>query len=76
MTEIEKIKKTIEEMSMEEFEKIMYDCGIESIKPSIDSSYVRCMKRNLAEKEYRKSISIHTVKEEYFDVDVLEQEVA
>lgn len=76
MTEIERIKKKIEETSMEEFEKILYDCGIEMIKPSIDSSYVKCMKRNLTENEYKKKIHIHEVKEEYFDVDVLEQEVA
>lgn len=76
MTEIERIKKIIEETPMEEFDNILYDCGIEFIKPSIESLYVKCLRKNLTENEYRKKVYEYTVNDEYFDMDVLEQEVA
>ncbi len=76
MTEIERIKKIINDTSIEEFDDILYDCGIESIKPSIESGYVKCLRRSLAESEYRKEACKYIVKEEYFNIDVFEQEVA
>ena len=54
----------------------MIDCGIESIKPSIESEYVKCLKNVLADGDYRKVITKYDVKEEYFNVEMLEQEVA
>jgi len=76
IAEVNEIKKGINELSIEEFERILYDCGIESIKPSIESEYVKCLKNVLAEGDYRKLITKYDVKEEYFNVDMFEQEVA
>lgn len=76
MTEIERIKKMIEEMSMEEFEKILCDCGIESVKPSIESIYVKCLKVHLERNDYKKYTNTHNVKKEYYEMDVQEPEVA
>lgn len=49
---ISNYKKIVNEMSMDEFEDVLHDCGIESMKPSIESSYVKCLKRNISEREY------------------------
>lgn len=76
MTEIERIKKSINELSIEELDEILYDCGIELIKPSIESLYVRCMKNAFVDSEYKKEVCKYDVKNEYFDMDVLGQEVA
>lgn len=76
MMEIERIRKIIEETSMEEFDNILHDCGIELIKPSIESLYVKCLRKNLADNEYRKKLNIYSVKEEYFEMDVVERGVA
>ena len=75
ITESKKIKKNIDKLSLEEFDKILYDCGIESIKPSIKSEYVTCLNA-LTTTDYRKSIPEYSLKEEYFEVDQFEQEVA
>lgn len=74
MTEIEKIKKRIDDMSIEEFDNVLYNCGVESIKPSIESSYVKCLKKNITDVEYRKTVFRYDIKAELFDRDVSEQE--
>lgn len=35
--------ENIDALSAEEFDKVLYDCGIESIKPSVESEYVECL---------------------------------
>jgi hypothetical protein len=43
ITESKKIKESIDALSVEEFDKVLRDCGIESIKPSVKSEYVECL---------------------------------
>lgn len=76
MMEIERIRKIVNEMSMDEFEDALHDCGIESMKPSIESSYIKCLKRNISEREYRKEVCNYSIQKNYFDVYELDQEVA
>ena len=47
--EIEKIKEKINSYSVEEFDKVLFECGIEDIKPSIESDYVQAVKGNQSE---------------------------
>ena len=75
ISESKKIKKSIDNLSLEEFDKILYDCGIESIKPSIQSEYITCLNA-LTNNDYRKSVTQYFLQEEYFEVEKLEQEVA
>lgn len=70
-----RIKESIENMTIEEFDEILYDCGIESIKPSIKSEYVKCL-NVLADIEYRKNVPQYSLKDEYFEVESVRQEVA
>ena len=42
--EFQKIKQHIDVLSQEEFDNILFDCGIETIKPSIESDYVKALK--------------------------------
>ena len=44
--EIEKIKEKINSYSTKEFDKVLFECGIESIEPSIESDYVQVVNRN------------------------------
>lgn len=44
--EIERIKEKINSYSTEEFDKVLFECGIESIKPSIESDYVQAVIAN------------------------------
>ena len=67
MTEIERIKKIINDMSMEEFDDVLYNCGIESIKPSIESGYVKSLKTSLNECEYRKEVRKYVVKDDMYN---------
>ena len=75
IAESKKIKRNIDKLSLEEFDKILYDCGIESIKPSIQSEYITCL-NILTNTDYRKSVTQYFLQEEYFEVEKLEQEVA
>lgn len=70
--ELERIKKHINNLSMEEFEEVLYNCGIERIKPSIESSYVQCMKSDFQGYEYRKAFIQYNMCEEYFEFELLE----
>lgn len=70
-----RIKECIENLSIEEFDKILHDCGIESIKPSIKSGYVKCL-NVLADIDYRKDVPQYALEDEYFEVETLRQEVA
>ena len=74
--EFSKIEKLIDDFSSEEFDNVLLECGIESIKPSIESDYVRCLRRRLTEREYCKEIQKYNVKQEYFSVEIFGQEVA
>ena len=76
MMKIEKIRNVLAEMSIEEFESVLYDCGIESIRPSVESGYVRCLRKRLPERDYIKNISQYNIKKEYFEKDLQEPEVA
>lgn len=73
--ELRKIKESIERLSIEEFEMILFDCGIESIKPSDKSGYVKCL-NILADTDYRKNITQYFLQDEYFVVEEYRQEVA
>lgn len=82
-TELNKITDYISNLSGKELDKILFDCGIESIRPSIDSDYVVCLKKikYLSEKDassgYRKALWVHNnIKEEYFYTKIMKQEVA
>ena len=44
INEIENIKERIDNYSVEEFDKVLFECGIERIKPSIESDYVQALK--------------------------------
>ena len=44
INEIENIKEQINNYSAEEFNKVLFECGIERIKPSIESDYVTSSK--------------------------------
>ena len=44
--EIKKIKVTINNFSSEEFDEVLFECGIERIKPSIESDYVNAVSAN------------------------------
>lgn len=70
-----RIKESIENLTIEELDKILHDCGIESIKPSIKCEYVKCL-NVLADIEYRKNIPQYSVGDEYFEVETVRQEVA
>ncbi len=61
-------------MSIEEFDNVLYNCGVELIKPSVESSYVKCLKKNITDVEYRKTVFRYDIKAELFDRDVSEQE--
>ena len=76
MREIERIKKNIKELSVEVLDQILYECGIEIIRPSINSSYIKCLRSNLLSKQYRKEVYKYGIKEEYFDMDTVEQGAA
>lgn len=39
-----KIKQHIDDFTQEEFDKMLFGCGIEIIKPSIESDYVKSLK--------------------------------
>ena len=45
--ELKKIEDYLSGLSEEELDGVLFDCGIESIKPSIDSDYVKCLHRDL-----------------------------
>lgn len=70
-----KIKKDIQSLTVEEFDKILYDCGIESIKPSIKSEYVRCLNM-LVDVDYRKNVPQYIMQDEYFEIEKDRREVA
>lgn len=74
-TESKRIRESIEKLTVEEFDKILQDCGIESIGPSIKSEYVKCL-NVLADTEYRKNVPQYSVGDEYFEVEAGRQEVA
>lgn len=70
-----KIKKDIQSLTVEEFDNILYDCGIESIKPSIKSEYVRCLNM-LVDVDYRKNVPQYIMQDEYFEIEKDRREVA
>ena len=74
--ELDKIKKNIANMSEEEFDNVLLKCGIEIIKPSIESDYVKCLNKYFNEREYKKQLTNYQINEEYFEIYLLEQEVA
>ena len=49
INEIENIKERIDNYSAEEFDKVLFECGIERIKPSIESDYVQTVNGNKSE---------------------------
>lgn len=75
ITETVKIKKDIQSLTMEEFDKILYDCGVKSIKPSVKSEYVKCLNM-LLDVDYRKNVPQYSIKDEYFEIEKDRREVA
>ena len=75
MMESMRIREKIGSLSVEEFDKILYDCGIESIKPSIKSEYVKCL-NILKDVDYRKCVTKYVLQEEYFEIETDRKEVA
>lgn len=47
----EEFEKKLGRMSMAQFEEMLIRCGIERIKPSAESDYIRCLKKAFSEKE-------------------------
>lgn len=43
--------KKLNNMSSTEFDAMLIRCGIERIKPSIESSYVGCLRKTFSEKD-------------------------
>lgn len=42
--------KKLNSMSSEEFDEMLIHCGIERIKPSIESDYISCIRRSFSKK--------------------------
>lgn len=74
--ELKKIEDYLSGLSEEELDDVLFDCGIESIKPSIDSDYVKCLHKDLPIMSYRKALCEYNVEDEYFDVEIIKPEVA
>ena len=47
--EFDKIREKLNAMSASEFDAMMEKCGIMTIKPSIESDYVKCMRRDFSQ---------------------------
>ncbi len=47
--ELQRINKLIEDMPMQEFENMMFDCGLGEILPSGESEFAKCFKQNFFE---------------------------
>lgn len=47
-SELEKIREKLNSMSVTEFDEMLENCGIMTIKPSIESDYVKCMRRDFS----------------------------
>lgn len=75
ITESKSIKESIDALSVEEFDSVLYDCGIESIKPSIRSQYVKCLNVSV-KSDYQKNIPQYTLREDYYEIRRNENEVA
>ena len=75
ITESMKIKKDIQSLTMEEFDEILCDCGVESIKPSVKSEYVKCLNM-LVDVDYRKKVPQYGIQDEYFEIEKDRREVA
>ena len=43
-------------MSVTEFDNMLIRCGIERIKPSVDSNYVCCLKKTFSETEFKADV--------------------
>lgn len=43
--ELQRINQIINDMSIEDFEEMLFDCGLGIIKPSEDSDYVKTVSR-------------------------------
>ena len=67
ITESKSIKESIDALSVEEFDSVLYDCGIESIKPSVKSQYVKCLNVSV-KSDYQKNIPQYFLQEDYYEI--------
>lgn len=50
--ELQRINQIINDMAIEDFEKMLFDCGLGTIKPSEESDYVKCLNMNFFDNDY------------------------
>lgn len=73
--------KKLDSMSIAEFDEMLIRCGIERIKPSIESNYVCCLRKTFSEKDKEYILGSLFKMDEYdlyndFELDNIGQGVA
>lgn len=47
--ELQRIKNILDDMSNKEFEEMLFECGLGTIRPSGESDFVKCLNENFFE---------------------------
>lgn len=73
-----RMQKLIQNMTIDEFDQMLERNGIDTILPSYESSYVRCMKKKFGEYgwSYNLKSDILTKQERYLNYSLSDQGVA